>query len=69
MPKNRMTFSDPRGELPAVTIEALKNDLLRLTQVDRDGRTNVVMLSARHGVVRDVILDHDRSRPSTGATA
>lgn len=50
MPKNRMIFHDPRAELPPVTIESLKGDVLRFTQVDQDGRTNVVMLSGRHTV-------------------
>ena len=54
MPKNRMTFSDPRGELPPIMIEALEGDRLRFTQVDQDGRTNVVTLSPRHGVSRSV---------------
>lgn len=57
MPKNRMTFSDPLGELPPIMIEALKNDGLRFTQVDHEGRANVVVLSARHSVCHDVIAD------------
>jgi hypothetical protein len=55
MPKNRMIFSDPHDELPPVTIETLKDDVFRFTQVDKEGRTNIVMLSARHGVSRDVV--------------
>ena len=54
MPKNRMIFHDPRAELPPLTIESLKGDVLRFTQVDEDGRTNVVMLSARHAVQHGV---------------
>lgn len=54
MPKNRQTFHDPLGELPPVTIEILKGDLLRVTQIDREGRVNVVTfserLAVRHGV-------------------
>src|SRR3546814_3026821 len=46
--KNRLIFHDPRAELPPVTIESLKGDVLRFTQVEEDGRTNVVMLSGRH---------------------
>lgn len=53
MPKNRMTFHDPRDELPPVTIEILKGDVLRFTQVDREGRTNVVTFSDRFDVRRD----------------
>ncbi len=52
MPKNRMTFHDPRDELPPVTIEILKDDVLRFTQIDRDGQTNVVTFSDRFGVRR-----------------
>jgi len=54
MPKNRMTFHDPRDELPPVTIEILKGEVLRFTQVDRDGHTNVVTFSDRFGVRRGV---------------
>lgn len=54
MPKNRMIFHDPRAELPPVTIESLKDDVLRFTQVDEDGRTNVVILSGRHTVQHGV---------------
>jgi hypothetical protein len=50
MPRNRMTFHDPRDELPPVTIEILKGDMLRFTQVDREGRTNVVTFSERFDV-------------------
>lgn len=53
MPKNRMTFHDAEGELPPVTIEILKGDMLRFSQVDRDGRTNVVTFSERFGVRHD----------------
>lgn len=56
MPKNRMTFSDPRDVLPPITIEALKDDVLRFTQVDRAGRTNIVLLSPRHGITHGVIV-------------
>lgn len=54
MPKNRQTFHDPLDELPPVTIEILKGDMLRFTQVDRDGRTNVVTFSDRLAVRRGV---------------
>ena len=54
MPKNRMTFHDPRDELPPVTIEILKGDVLRFTQVDREGRINVVTFSDRFDVRRGV---------------
>ncbi|MCF8710332.1 hypothetical protein [Rhizorhapis sp. SPR117] len=67
MPKNRMTFHDPRDELPPVTIEILKGDVLRFTQIDRDGRANVVTFSdrfdIRHGVF-DVA-----ARPTSSLTA
>ncbi|MGE4302728.1 MAG: hypothetical protein AB7E24_01700 [Novosphingobium sp.] len=49
-----MTFHDPRAELPPVTIEILKGDMLRFTQVDREGRTNVVTFSDRFDVRRGV---------------
>ncbi|MGN6375503.1 MAG: hypothetical protein ACTHMG_08100 [Sphingomonas sp.] len=55
MPKNRLIFHDPRAELPPVTIESLKGDVLRFTQVDEDGRTNVVMLSGRHTIQHGVL--------------
>ena len=54
MPKNRQTFHDPLDELPPVTIEILKGDILRFTQVDADGRTNVVTFSDRLAVRRGV---------------
>jgi hypothetical protein len=56
MPKNRQTFHDPLGELAPVTIEILKGDILRFTQVDSSGRTNVVTFSDRlaPGQWRDV---------------
>lgn len=54
MPKNRQTFHDPLDELPPVTIEILKGDALRFTQIDRDGRTNVVTFSDRLAVRRGV---------------
>lgn len=54
MPKNRQTFHDPLDELPPVTLEILKGDLLRFTQIDREGRANVVTfserLAVRHGM-------------------
>lgn len=50
MPKNRITFHDPRDELPPVTIEILKGDLMPFTQVELDGRTNVVTFSDRFDV-------------------
>ena len=53
MPKNRMAFHDTGGELPPVTIEILKGDMLRFSQVDRDGRTNVITFSERFGVRHD----------------
>jgi acyl CoA:acetate/3-ketoacid CoA transferase len=52
MPRNRMTFHDPRDELSPVTVEILKGDVLRFTQVDREGRTNVVTFSDRFDVRR-----------------
>ena len=52
MPRNRQTFHDPKDELPPVTIEILKGDLMRFTQIDAGGRPNVVTLSPRHGVQR-----------------
>ena len=64
MSKNRMIFHDPRAELPPVTIESLKGDLLRFTQVDEDGRTNVVMLSGRHAVQHGVF---DSGKPDSSA--
>ncbi|SMC35379.1 hypothetical protein [Novosphingobium sp. B1] len=54
MPKNRQTFHDPLDELPPVMIEILKGDMLRFTQIDRDGRTNVVTFSDRLAVRRGV---------------
>ena len=62
MPKNRQTFHDPLAELPPVTIEILTGDLLRFTQVDRDGRTNVVTFSDRLAVRRG---GFDAPSPST----
>lgn len=56
MPKNRMTFRDPEGAVPPVTIEALKDESLRFTQIDQEGRANVVILSSRHAISRDVIV-------------
>ena len=50
MPKNRQTFVDPHDEMPAVTIEVLKGEMLRFTQVDRDGRQNVVTFAERFRV-------------------
>jgi acyl CoA:acetate/3-ketoacid CoA transferase len=35
-----------------VTIEILKGDVLRFTQIDREGRTNVVTFSDRFDVRR-----------------
>ena len=52
MPKNRMTFHDPCDELPPVTIEILEGDVLRFTQIDREGRTNTVSFSDRFDVRR-----------------
>lgn len=54
MPKNRQTFHDPLDQLPPVTIEILNGDVLRFTQVDRDGRTNVVTFSDRLAVRREL---------------
>jgi len=62
MPKNRMVFHDSRDELPPVTIEILKGDVMRFTQVDADGHPNVVTLSPRHGV-RHGIFDIASSAP------
>lgn len=53
MPKNRMTFHDSDGEWPPVTIEVLKGDVLRFSQVGRDGRTHVVTFSDRFGARHD----------------
>lgn len=50
MPRNRMTFDDPHNELSPVTIEIFKGDFLRFTQVDAEGRPNVVTLSPRHSL-------------------
>jgi len=69
MPKNRMTFHDPRDELPPVTIEILKGDMLRFTQVDRDGHTNVVTFSDRFGVRRGMIDVAHEPVPSPTAEA
>lgn len=64
MPKSRMIFRDPRDELPPVTIESLKDDVLRFTQVDERGRTNVVILSGRHTVQHGVF---DSEKPDNHA--
>ncbi|EQB31354.1 hypothetical protein [Sphingobium ummariense] len=69
MPKNRMTFHDPRDELPPVTIEILKGDLLRFTQIGRDGHTNVVTFSDRFGVRRGVFDVAQEPAPSPTAAA
>ena len=69
MPKNRMTFHDPRDELPPVTIEILKGDVMRFTQVDLDGRTNVVTFSDRFGVRRGVFEPASKPAPSPTAEA
>ncbi|HKX77585.1 MAG TPA: hypothetical protein VJM34_03595 [Novosphingobium sp.] len=69
MPKNRMTFHDPRDELPPVTIEILKGDVLRFTQVDREGRTNVITFSDRFGVRRGVFDAAQEPAPSPTAEA
>lgn len=69
MPKNRMTFHDLRDELPPVTIEILKGDVLRFTQIDRDGRTNVVTFSDRFGVRHGVFDAVQESLPSPTAAA
>ena len=53
MPKNRMTFHDADGEWPPVTIEVLKGDVLRFSQIGRDGRTNVVTFSERFDTRHD----------------
>lgn len=60
MPRHRMTFRDPEGTVPPITIEALKDDSLRFTQVDQEGRANVVVLSSRHGISRDVLAAASR---------
>lgn len=49
MPKNRMAVHDPQDVLPPVTIEMLMGDVMRFTQIDAEGRVNVVTLAARHG--------------------
>ncbi len=69
MPKNRMTFHDPRDELPPVTIEILKGDVLRFTQVDRDGRTNVVAFSDRFCIRRGIFDVAHKPVPSPIAEA
>lgn len=56
IPKNRMTFHDPRDELAPVTIEILKGDVMRFTQIDAEGRPNVVTFSPRH-TVRHGVFD------------
>lgn len=53
MPKNRMTFHDADGEWPPVTIEVLTGDVLRFSQIDRDGRTHVVTFSDRFSARHD----------------
>jgi len=67
MPKNRMTFHDPRDELPPVTIEILKGDVLRFTQVDHEGHTNVVTFSDRFGVRRGVFDVAEQPAPTAAA--
>lgn len=52
MPKNRQTFHDPLDKLPPVTVEILKDDLLRFTQVDAAGHTNVVTFAGRFAIDR-----------------
>jgi len=52
MPKNRQTFHDPLGEFPPVTIEILKDDFLRFTQVDAAGHANVVTFAGRFAIDR-----------------
>lgn len=52
MPKNRQTFHDPLGKLPPVTVEILKDDLLRFTQVDAAGHRNVVTFAGRFTIER-----------------
>ena len=69
MPKNRMTFHDPRDELPPVTIEILKGDVLRFTQLDHEGRTNVVTFSDRFGVRRGMFDAAQKPVPSLIAEA
>lgn len=69
MPKNRMTFHDPRDELPLVTIEILKGDVLRFTQVDHEGRTNVVAFSDRFDVRRGVFDVAENAVPLSIAEA
>ena len=63
MPKNRMTLHDPSGEFLPVTIEILKGDLLQITQVDRNGQTNIVTFSDRFDFRRTVF---DASINATG---
>lgn len=53
MSKNRMIFHDADGEWPPVTIEILKGDVLRFSQVDREGRTHVVTFSDRFAARHD----------------
>jgi hypothetical protein len=54
MPKNRQIFHDPLNALPPVVIEILKGDVLRFSQIDGEGRTNVVTFSDRLSVRRGV---------------
>jgi hypothetical protein len=67
MPKNRMTFHDPRDELPPVTIEILKGDVLRFTQIDHEGRTHVVTFSDRFDVRRGVFDVAEQPAPTAAA--
>lgn len=69
MPKNRIIFHDPQGGLPPVTIEILKGDILRFTQVDPDGRTNVVTFSDRFDIRRGLFEPASKSGPSPTAEA
>lgn len=69
MPKNRMTFHDPCDEIPPVTIEILKGDVMRFTQIDLDGRTNVVTFSDRFDVRSGVFNAASNSAPSPTAEA
>ncbi len=52
MPKNRQTYHDPLGEFPPVTVEILKNDLIRFTQIDAAGHSNVVTFAGRFAIER-----------------
>jgi len=53
-PKNRQICHDPQNESSPVVIEILKGNVLRFSQIDGEGRTNVVTFSDRLSVRRGV---------------